>query len=321
VKSTLIKIVVSLGFLALLHLPASAAETAAHSAKLPHEIRIGYQKYGTLFLLKLRGNLEKRLEPLGVSVKWSEFPFGPPMLEALNADKLDYASTGETPPVFAQAAKGSKLVYVGHEHPSPRSEAILVPENSAITSPGELKGKKVAFAKGSNAHFLLISALARAGLSFADIQPVSLPPADARAAFERGAVDAWAVWDFYRAAAEFQLHAKTLSDGQGLVENYEIYTSRRDFAEQYPELLKIVAEEADKEDAHIHDDPAAAADILSRQIGVAQEILLTSIKRRDYGASPVTPALLANQQKIADTLLSIGLIPQALRVEDAVLKH
>jgi sulfonate transport system substrate-binding protein len=320
-KPATIKLIISFCFFTLFQLPVSANEAAANSAKLPQEIRIGYQKYGTLFLLKLRGGLETRLAPLGVGVKWSEFPFGPPMLEALNADKLDYASTGETPPVFAQAAKASKLVYVGHEQPSPQSEAILIPEHSAISNIGELKDKKVAVAKGSNAHFLLISALAAAGLSLKDIQLVSLPPADVRAAFERGAIDAWAIWDFYRAAAEFQLHAKVLSDGQSLVQNYEIYTSRKTFAEQYPELLKIVLEEVNKEDAHIRDDPQAAAEQLSKQIGVAQELLLTSIKRRVYGASAVTSELLANQQKIADTLFSIGLIPQSLRIEDAVLKH
>ncbi|WP_407079314.1 ABC transporter substrate-binding protein [Candidatus Methylospira mobilis] len=105
------------------------------------------------------------------------------MLEALNAGKLDYATTGETPPVFAQAARHSTLVYVGQERPSPRSEAILLPEHSGISAPVELKGRKVAIAKGSNAHYLLISALAKAGLGVKNIQPVYLNPSDARAAF------------------------------------------------------------------------------------------------------------------------------------------
>lgn len=178
----------------------------------PEEFRIGYQKPSALFLLKSRGELEKRLAPLGVTVHWAEFPFGPPppMLEALNAGRLDYAFTGETPPVFAQAARGASLVYVAQEPASPRSEAILVPRTSALRTLADLKGKRIAVAKGSNAHYRLIRALVTIGLSLGDIQPVYLAPADARATFERGAVDAWAIWDFYLAAAEIQLGARSL---------------------------------------------------------------------------------------------------------------
>ncbi|MDD5034272.1 MAG: sulfonate ABC transporter substrate-binding protein [Methylococcaceae bacterium] len=296
------------------------AHADANPDQFPRQLRVGYQKSGTLIFLKSRGDLEKRLEPLGVKVQWAEFPFGPPMLEALNAGSLDFATTGETPPVFAQAAKGSQLVYVGQEPPSPESEAIVVPADSKIATLAELKGRKVAVAKGSNAHFLLIAALAKAGLSLKDIQPVYLPPAEARAAFERGAVEAWAIWDFYRAAAQVKLKARLLTDGQGLVSNFENYSSRRPFAERYPQLLTIVLEEIAKVDAWAGTHPETAAAILSKQIGLETEILLPAIQRRRYGASPITPQFLASQQKIADTLHSIGLIPQAVKVEQALLK-
>src|SRR4051812_34151134 len=43
-------------------------------------LRIGYQKYGTLVLLKEKGTLEPELRKLGYSVTWSEFPGGPQLL-------------------------------------------------------------------------------------------------------------------------------------------------------------------------------------------------------------------------------------------------
>ncbi len=67
---------------------------------------------------------------------------------------------------------------------------ILVADNSPINSVAELKGRKVAFQKGSSSHNLLLRALQQAGLKFSDIQPVYLAPADARAAFQQGNVDA-----------------------------------------------------------------------------------------------------------------------------------
>ena len=127
----------------------------AHAAET---LRIGYQKYGTLVLLKAKGTLEKRLAADGVQVQWTEFPGGPQLLEGLNVGSIDFGVTGETPPVFAQAA-GADLLYVAYEPPAPTSEAILVPKDSPIKSVAELKGKKVALNKGSNVHYLLVRAL------------------------------------------------------------------------------------------------------------------------------------------------------------------
>src|ERR1700759_4306729 len=153
-------------------------------------VRIGYQKYGKLVLLKSRGTLEPRLKALGYDVKWTEFQFGPPLLEAINVGAIDFGNTGETPPVFAQAA-GAPIRYVAYEPPAQKGEAIVVPKNSPLKSMAGLKGKKVAVAKGSNAHYLLVKALEKAGLKYEDITPVYLAPADALAAFDRGAIDAW----------------------------------------------------------------------------------------------------------------------------------
>jgi sulfonate transport system substrate-binding protein len=150
-------------------------------------VRIGYQKYGTLVLLKARGSLEKRLAPLHVEVKWTEFPAGPQLLEGLNVGSIDFGIAGEAPPIFAQAA-GADLVYVGNEPPASAGEAILVPRDSPIKTVAELKGKKVALNKGSNVHFLLVKMLERAGVNYKDIDTIFLTPADARAAFERGCV-------------------------------------------------------------------------------------------------------------------------------------
>src|SRR5580700_10185955 len=151
-------------------------------------VRVGYQKYGTFLLLKARGLLEKKLAPLGFSVAWTEFPVGPQLLEALNVGALDFGITGEAPPIFAQAA-GAPLVYVANEPAAPLSEAILVPKDSPIHAVAELKGKKVALNKGSNVHYLLVKALEKARVRYADITPVFLKPSDARAAFEHGDVD------------------------------------------------------------------------------------------------------------------------------------
>lgn len=134
-------------------------------------VRIGYQKYGTLILLKNKGLLDGLLKPLGYSVKWAEFPAGPQLLEALNAGAVDFGNTGEAPPIFAQAA-GAPLVYVGYEPAAPQGEAILVPKGSPLKTVADLKGKTVALNKGSNVHYLLVKALEKAGVPYSEIDPV-----------------------------------------------------------------------------------------------------------------------------------------------------
>jgi len=236
------KVLLRRGLVALF---AAAVTLGAITEAQAETLRIGYQKYGTLVLLKARGTLEKRLAAQGVDVKWTEFPGGPQLLEGLNVGSIDFGVTGETPPVFAQAAKAD-LVYVAYEPPAPTSEAILVPKDSTVKSVADLKGKKVVLNKGSNVHYLLVRALEDAGLKYTDIQTVFLAPADARAAFEKGAVDAWVIWDPYQAAAEKQLQARTLKDGTGLVDNHQFYLATRPYAKDHPKVIEALVDEVRK---------------------------------------------------------------------------
>lgn len=289
----------------------------AQADEQPGTVRIGYQKYGTLVLLKARGTLEKRLAEQGVKVQWTEFPGGPQLLEGLNVGSIDFGVTGETPPVFAQAA-GADLVYVAHEPPAPTSEAILLPKDSPIKSVADLKGKKVALNKGSNVHYLLVRALENAGLKYTDIQPVYLPPADARAAFERGSVDAWVIWDPYQAAAEKQLSARTLVDGSGLVDNHQFYLATRPYANNHPQVITTLIDEVRSVGEWSKQNPQQVTDQVAPLLGLPADITLTAVKRQGYGAQPITPEVTAAQQKIADTFTQLKLIPKALSIKDVV---
>lgn len=280
-------------------------------------LRIGFQKYGTLTLLKGSGALDKRLTALGVEVKWNEFPAGPQLLEGLNVGSIDFGTTGEAPPIFAQAA-GADLVYVGNEPPAPDGEAIVIPKDSPLKSVAELKGKKIALNKGSNVHYLLVKALEKAGVAYADIQPVFLPPADARAAFERGSVDAWAIWDPFLAAAEKQLGAKILSTGKDLVSNHQFYLAARRFAEKSPEVIRIVLEELTKIDHWGASHVAEVTQLLSKQIGLDSSIVELSARRFGFGVKPITAQVIAEQQSIANVFAELKLIPKKINIKDAV---
>jgi len=303
-------------------LAAGCAGLAALAGGLPRaqagdgRLRIGYQKYGTLVLLKERGTLEKRLGAQGYSVTWTEFPGGPQLLEALNVGAIDFGTTGEAPPIFAQAA-GAPLVYVGYEPAAPRGEASIVPKDSPIKSVADLKGKKVALNKGSNVHYLLVRAIAAAGLKVRDIEPSYLPPADARAAFERGAVDAWVIWDPFLAAAQAATGARTLVDGTGLVDNHQFYLASKDFTARDPGTVRAVIEELDSADRWAAGNQQEVARLFGPRVGIPAPVLEVALARMGYGVAPVTDEVLEKQQRIADTFRELGLIPKAITVRDA----
>jgi sulfonate transport system substrate-binding protein len=296
-----------------------AAMSAASAQNADNVLRIGYQKYGTLVLLKARGSLEKRLAPLHIEVKWTEFPAGPQLLEGLNVGAIDFGTVGEAPPIFAQAA-GADLIYVGNEPAASAAEAILVPKDSPIKTVAELKGKKVALNKGSNVHFLLVKLLEKAGVQYRDIDAVFLTPADARAAFERGSVDAWAIWEPFLAAAQMQTGARILADGNGVVSNHQFFLASRPYASKRSDVVAIVLEEVAAVDEWAKTNPKEAAAALSPQIGLDQPTLELALSRGGYGVVPVNDAVLAEQQRIADSFYELKLIPKHINVRDATLQ-
>ena len=304
----------------LLRASAFACALLAGSAQADpaKELRIGYQKAASLLVLqKAQGTLEKRLAPQGVAVKWVEFPAGPQLLEGLNVGAVDVGFVGEAPPIFAQAA-GARFVYVGNDPAAPQAEALVVPKSSTLKSAAELKGKRVALNKGSNVNYLLVKLLEKNGLKYSDITPVYLAPADARAAFERGAVDAWVIWDPFLAAAEQQLGARQLGDGTGLVNNFSFYLAQTDYAQANPGVIRALLASTEEGAKFVQGDVARAAALIAPLQGLDVAVEAASLKRYRFGAAPLTPEVAAQQQKIADTFFDLKLIPKAVRIADAL---
>lgn len=297
----------------LLSLPGRAAAQAA-----PKEVRVGWQKGAPILLFARKHQvLEARLKALGVeSVKWVEFQFGPPMLEALGAQAIDLASVGDTPPIFAQAG-GSNLVYIAA---TPSAEhAVLVPKASPIKTLADLKGRKVALGKGSSAQNILIKALGTAGLTFKDIEPVFLAPADATAAFNGGNVDAWVVWDPYYAIAEQRYNARVVADTTDKrLASASYYLTHRDFANRHPNVVGSLVEEIGKFTARAGQNRDELAAIAAEATGIDAKIWTSAFNRAQFTVGPVTPAHVAQQQQLADTFQALGIIPRRINVAEIV---
>ena len=284
----------------------------------PKEVRIGFQKGSAiLVLVKKQQAIENRLKSLGVTnVKWVEFQFGPPMLEALGAGAIDLGSVGDTPPIFSQAG-GSDLVYAAAT--AAAQHAVLVPKNSPIKTLADLKGKKVAFGKGSSAQNVTVKALALAGLKFDDIVPTYLSPADATAAFNGGNIDAWVVWDPYYAIAEERYGARVIADtADKRLASSSYFIASRSFATQQPVVLSTVLDEIRKVTLWAGKNREELAAIASDATGIDVKSWSAAFARAEFSLGPVTDAHIAQQQQLADAFQALGIIPKKLNVSEIV---
>ncbi|WP_375309800.1 aliphatic sulfonate ABC transporter substrate-binding protein [Bradyrhizobium sp. A5] len=292
----------------LLALASSAAPAASE------EIRIGYQKSSTLTaILKTNGELEKALAPLGLTISWHEFTSGLPLLEAINIGSIDIgADVADTVPIFAQAA-GAKLAYVAEEAASPAAQAIVIPQASTAKSVADLKGKKIAVTKGAGSHYLLLAALSKSGLSFKDITPAYLTPADGRAAFVSNNVDAWVAWDPFLTSALHQSGGRILTDGSnGLASYKRYYLASAAFADKRGDALNLIFAKLSETGKWVKTHPKDAATVLASLWGIDAATVEEANSHRSYQVGSVTGPGLTEQQRIADAFLAEGLIPVKL---------
>ncbi|HEY0327984.1 MAG TPA: aliphatic sulfonate ABC transporter substrate-binding protein [Rhodopseudomonas sp.] len=297
---------------------ALAQPSQAQTAAPLTEIRIGYQKNGVLLIARRQAVLEKHFAPQGITVKWVEFSSGPPMMEAINVGSVDYGSVGDSPPIFAQAA-GAAIVYAAGQ-PITTGQGILVPQNSPIRKLEDLKGKRVGFTKGSSAHSVVVQALEKVGLSYADITPVYLTPPDAGPAFANGSIDAWSIWDPYFAIGETKQNGRILVHAHEITKMNAFYIANRDFATTHGAVLQQIIDvtAATAIWAEQHRDEVAKA--FSEVTGIPLDVQTVAANRNSFAVGPITADIVATQQGVADRYFQLGLIPKPIVVRDAVWK-
>ncbi len=307
----------NLGLIKSRRRPPAPPRAFANAAGADRELRIGYQRFGSLGILKARQSLETAFASLGVNVLWSEFPAGPQLLHALACNEIDFGTTGEAPPVFAQASN-SELMYVAWEPPAPRSVAMVVPQESDIRQLSDLRGKRIALNKGSNVHWLLLQILEDAGLGLNDVRVVYTPPKYPLTASDYLAVDAWMMWDPLLSDAEHTGELRVVASGDGRVNNHQFYLSRRDYLAQHGDIMRRLLTELTHTGQFIDSHRGEAARLLSAELGIDARSLSMALARRSHRPRPMDLSVIRAQQTIADRFYALGLIAKPVPVREAV---
>lgn len=286
----------------------------------PEQIRIGIQKGDGLVALRASGKLEKAFAAHHVKVSWHEFVYGAPLVEAINAGDVDVGTVGSTPPIMAQAGAAPSVVYVAYAPRLTNSYGIVVPKDSPVKDLRDLKGKRIAFAKGSQGHLFVLKAMQDAHMDPGSAQFTYLSYGDARSAFERGFIDAWAVPDPRYADTELSTGARTiLTIGSLSVPQYGFYISTRSFAEKYPAALRLLFDQLAEQTRESLAHPEETARFLSGNTGVPLAVWNRAISRLEWGVSyPVTEDVIRAQQDSADLAYEDKVIPRRIDVRQAV---
>ncbi|MGV9827632.1 ABC transporter substrate-binding protein [Gordonia sp. NPDC003429] len=269
-------------------------------------LTVGDQVKQTESLLEASGELKD----LPYDITWASFESGPPLLEAASAGKVDIGGTGDVPPVFAQAS-GAKLKIVAVQARSKPGDFLLVPPGSSVRSIADLKGKKVAFTKGSSSNGLVLALLDQAGLKPADIEQTFLTPTEGLSAFTNGQVDAWAVWNPFAQVAISQHGATVVSDGAGLVTQQAYYlASDASIADQpkrkaINDLIARLSRANQWAVTHENEWIPTYSKLTKLPEPIARATFATS----SGGIVPIGPEQIAKQQRLIDLFADAKVIP------------
>jgi sulfonate transport system substrate-binding protein len=278
-------------------------------------LQIGDQKGGTESLLRAGG----ALNDLPYKVVFSTFTSGPPQIEAATAGKIDFAITGNTPPIFGAAAN-AKVKVVSAYDGGGSGDQVLVRADSPIRSIAELRGKRIAVGKGSSAHGHILAQLKNAGLTPADVQLVFLQPADALSAFTQREADAWAIWDPYTAQAAAQLPVRSIGQAKDVTNGYwfgiasdatladpKRNTALEDFLIRFEKAARWAQD-------HPEDWAKSYAAAVGLDLKVAQVTQSRSLRK----PTELNDVVIASEQKIADLFAESGQIAAAPKFADWV---
>ncbi|WP_294904832.1 ABC transporter substrate-binding protein [Tatumella sp. UBA2305] len=280
-------------------------------------LRIGFQKFSTINILKGTGRLEQALLNLGVTVKWVEFTSAPATFEALNSGNIDIAHAGDTNTVFAQAS-GINYTYLAAEVPNPEGLALVVPVDSDIRNIHDLHGRKFVTGKGWTPQYLMFRALQAADMSYAEINSLYVTMvADAQLAFEAHQADVTGLWEPYLSVAEAGGTTRILRNAEGLADNRTIYVGNPDYVSGNPDVLSVFFRELSATNKWAKANPDKVASLFSPILRIPEKTLQLASGRRNYGIEIINPQIISAQQKIADAFFTLKLIPNAIRVQQA----
>jgi len=281
-------------------------------------VTIGYQKGDPVDVSRARGVFVQKMHEVGYKVIFKEFADGTSEMQALAAGSINYARTGDTPPVIS-AASGTKIAYIAAGASRANGSGILVAKDSKIKSISDLKGKRVAYTQSTSSQFLLTQSLAKHGLSIDEVAGKKMKQADAAIAFAKGNIDAWVTWDPYTAQGQVTQNAKMLQNGVGISNNRDFILSTQSYAQKHAAVNKYLVRYLTEDMVWANNNSKDLTKMLRDALGMKQAVVTKMVNRRDWTLTPMTPVITKEEQTIADVFFNDGVLNKRVNVAENVM--
>jgi ABC-type nitrate/sulfonate/bicarbonate transport system substrate-binding protein len=217
-----------------------------------------------------------------VKVVFRKFSYGAPENEAMGAGALQVASAGMGPAVVAASRLPATLVAINILEQT----AILVPVDSPLKSPCELKGKTVAFpGVGSQQYPLLLKALASCGLKSSDVSLFKSTGPDIPTLVANKSVAAGITWDpsisVGLASGKLRILAKAeqimpIMSGHYVGNGVYVLDS---FMKAHKDIVQEIVTANVEAINYVLCHPKEAAKLWSEQIGIAENVIMLSLEK------------------------------------------
>lgn len=244
----------------------------------------------------------------GLALASQKFLLGKDALDAVLRGKADFALVADTPFMLA-VMRGERIAAVGTVFESRRTIALVARGAGASGPPAALAGKRIGTIMGTNAQYFLDSLLLVHGIAGADATVVGLPADRIVNALRDRSVDAVTVWnpDLSRLQQEFGSGVRTFYGDDIFVYRF-LLVGKQDYLDRHPDQAKAVLRMFDEANRVIKDTPAAAAAIISKEIGWNQAETARTFDSADFGLSLDQSLLLALSAQ-GRWAISKGIVP------------
>ena len=270
-------------------------------------LRIGDQNY-----YNVRASVEASgvLEGAPYKVDWKHFQSAAPVAEGLEVGALDLGFLGDSGFIFL-AAKGAPVKLIGVSRQNPDTIALLVNKDSTAKTIHDLKGKKVAYWPGAWSQQLTLRALDKAGLPHDYVEFVKLMPIDAAAAFPRGSVDAFPVWEPYISQQVVFSGAKPIITARDLMPGLSSVAANANSIEPKREAIADFLDRLQKARAWFEANKETYADLWAKKANIDVAVSRHWIGQANMTVGPVDEQAAKDYQETADFLVQTGALPKA----------
>ncbi|MGG3467520.1 aliphatic sulfonate ABC transporter substrate-binding protein [Neobacillus pocheonensis] len=282
-------------------------------------VNIGIQQsLGPLLIAKQKGWFEEEFKKVGVKVNWTVFQSGPPHFEAMAANRLDFGAVGNSPVIAGQAAN-IQFKEIASSSDGLKGNAIIVRKDSPLKTLKDLKGKKIAVAKGSSGFNVLYRALEKAGLKPGDVEIIQLQPDEAQPAFESGAVDAWSIWEPFVSLQTLKKNARILANGKSLnVYSPGFVIARTEFAKEHPDLVVRFLKVYEKARLFEKENRDDAIDLYANAKKIDKDVISYVLENNESLNLPISEEIIKAQQETADFQYSLKAITNKIDTSKVV---